>query len=239
MVFLICVAVLLGRLLSPAAIHLSHSTASTVEPRRAVILEAAPLRPQRFPETTQTSNKSLPLPLCAKFVEGDVPPVDALLTSLDREVYGEMKRILADSGPIEGGTYTHAPQVKMYMNFASISSVNTICETGFNGGHSSFIMLNSNPKARVISFDLCKHEYVAKVAQLFSRRYGGRFSLICGNSRITLPKFHAQEPHVGCDLMLVDGGRLLKTAIQDLLNFREMASPRNILILDDCPGYAM
>jgi len=112
--------------------------------------------------------------------------------------------------------------------------VKTICEIGFNTGHSSY-MLTSNQKARVVSFDIGRHPYTRKVAELFAKRYGHRFTLAFGDSRITVPEFHRTHPDVTCDLMLVDGGHTRDIALSDLSNFRRMASERNILVFDDCP----
>ena len=41
-----------------------------------------------------------------------------------------------------------------YFEVARGPSVKTLCETGFNAGHSAAIWMNANPEARMFSFDL-------------------------------------------------------------------------------------
>ncbi|CAM9373070.1 unnamed protein product, partial [Choristocarpus tenellus] len=44
--------------------------------------------------------------------------------------------------------------------------VTTVCEVGFNAGHSALNwLLNSRPDTKVISFDLGEHPYVGHAAQ--------------------------------------------------------------------------
>ncbi|CEL93629.1 unnamed protein product [Vitrella brassicaformis CCMP3155] len=80
----------------------------------------------------------------------------------------------------------------------------------------SYFQLTSNQKARVVSFDIGRHPYTRKVADLFAKRYGHRFALAFGHSRVTVPEFHRTHPDVTCDLMLVDGGHTRDIALSDL-----------------------
>ena len=50
-----------------------------------------------------------------------------------------------------------------------------------------------------------------------------------------MPQYHATHPGTKCDLLSVDGGHTLEVATADVINFAAMASPQNIVIIDDTP----
>ena len=82
----------------------------------------------------------------------------------------------------------------------------TVCETGFNLGHSSLLWLQTNPRVKVFSFDLGIHPYVKPSAEYINQYFPGRLTLIIGDSRETLPRFAKANPNIKCDLFFVDGG---------------------------------
>jgi len=65
---------------------------------------------------------------------------------------------------IEGGSFSDymIEERRIYRAMASHSCVKTICEVGFNSGHSALNWLTSAPNALVIMFDLWNHAYAAK-----------------------------------------------------------------------------
>ena len=111
----------------------------------------------------------------------------------------------------------------------------TICETGFNAGHSTLIYLLSNPRAKVYSFDINRHPLTQPMAEYLKQRFPGRFHITYGDSVKTLPAFHRLKPDVKCDFTSTDGGHTVPIATADLENFYSMSSHRNIAFFDNHP----
>ncbi|CEM24761.1 unnamed protein product [Vitrella brassicaformis CCMP3155] len=181
--------------------------------------DVLPMNQTLLPESFIESIRSGVSPDCKQFIKGingKLPPPEDLLSSLDATLYHDMQDTLQPySHALEGKRQEEVEQVRTFVDLASLPFVKTICEIGFNTGHSSY-MLTSNQKARVVSFDIGRHPYTRKVAELFAKRYGHRFTLAFGDSRITVPEFHRTHPDVTCDLMLVDGGHTRDIALSDL-----------------------
>jgi hypothetical protein len=136
---------------------------------------------------------------------------------------------------MEGYTAQVPAAFKAYVEIASHPSVKTICETGFNAGHSSFSWLANNPKAHVYSFDLGFHVYSRPMADHIRTLYPDRFNVTWGDSMKTLPEFQRKYPNVTCDVMIIDGGHTTHICKSDFVNFRKMASADNVIIMDNYP----
>lgn len=52
-----------------------------------------------------------------------------------------------------------------------------IMEIGLNGGHSLAIFLLSNNNLKVLSFDICQHNYVKDIANYYKNKYN--FIIVC------------------------------------------------------------
>ena len=76
-------------------------------------------------------------------------------------------------------------------------------EIGFNAGHSSAIMLASNPNLKLVTIDICTNPYVEKCAQHLSSIFKDRFSFYKGSSQQILKN---KKPSVDFDFIHVDGG---------------------------------
>jgi len=114
--------------------------------------------------------------------------------------------------------------------------VNTICETGFQAGHSALLFLLSNPLAHVYSFDLANYGVTLPAVDFLQKRFPGRFTFVRGDSQETLGTFWRQNPGVRCDLSLVDGAHIMPWVGADLKNFWHMASgPESMVIMSDTP----
>lgn len=112
--------------------------------------------------------------------------------------------------------------------------IRTICEIGFNVGHSSVVWLENNRDAVLYSFDFCGNVCTDAVVAFMRRRYGSRFVLTCGDSRETVPAFARAHPEVRCDIMHVDGGHEGDVPLADLRNMRPLAHPAmHTLLMDD------
>lgn len=126
------------------------------------------------------------------------------------------------------------PQQEQYSAWAHRDKLSTVCETGFNAGHSALrFLVESN--AHIYEFDLGEHPYSNTSATFLQNEFPQRLTLTWGDSTKTIPQFHKDHPHVQCDLIVVDGGHSLEVATADLTNFMAMASAEHILVIDDTP----
>ncbi len=139
---------------------------------------------------------------------------------------------------IEGHSGNHHDMQRLYFEIARLDFIKTVCETGFNAGHSTFMWLNANPDLVVYSFDIDMHNYTRPMAYYLQSRFPGRLHITFGDSRDTIPEFHVDAPEVMCDLVIIDGGHHADIPELDFDNFYAMV-PRNrenLVILDDWPG---
>lgn len=145
---------------------------------------------------------------------------------------------------VEGNSAQLTLERKVYISLAQLPEVKTICEIGFNMGHSASLWLLANPTARVFMFDLWTHEY-SPMAEQFLRSHsrGSRFGLFNVSERLTItrgssletvPEFARQRPDVKCDIVSVDGGHTYELGLQDIINMRALANPKfHVLLVDD------
>ena len=111
-----------------------------------------------------------------------------------------------------------------------------ILEIGFNAGHSSEIFLKYS-NAYVHSFDIGDHfhEYL-KYGKLFiNHKYPNRHTLIFGDSTTTIPDFSNNKNinNIKFDIIFIDGGHEYEIAYKDLINCRDLAHEKTIVIMDD------
>ena len=119
--------------------------------------------------------------------------------------------------------------------FCRLSFVKTVCETGFNAGHSSLLWLLANPNVKVYSFDLNRYECTEPMANYMKNRFPDRFTITFGDSTETLPKFRREHPDIKCDMMIIDGGHTVEVASADFENFYQMSNKKNIVFYDNHP----
>jgi len=121
-----------------------------------------------------------------------------------------------------------------YNRLAQGDHLKTVCETGFNAGHSALRFLALSD-ANFYSFDIGNHDYAKPAAEFLQKKFPGRLVVTWGNSLETLPAFREEHPEVRCDIAIVDGGHSREVAESDLLNFMPMTSPNSTVALDDTP----
>jgi len=138
---------------------------------------------------------------------------------------------------VEGHSGQLIHQINAYRQLARIPWVKTICETGFNAGHSSLNLLTSNPDITLYSFDLGDHPYVRPAHQHLEEKFGNRTILTLGDSHVTMKEFHKAHPNVVCDITIVDGDHSVAGAIADMKDFYEMVDvdsrPLSLVVMDD------
>ena len=101
----------------------------------------------------------------------------------------------------------------------------TICEIGFNAGHSAAAWTHHYPNAQYISFDLF-NKNVSDVARSYLKTRNIRY--IIGDTTRTL-----LNDKFACDVISIDGDHRYKGALADLLNMQRHANSNHILIMDD------
>eukprot|EP00698_Gefionella_okellyi_P015341 TRINITY_DN4329_c1_g2_i1.p1 TRINITY_DN4329_c1_g2~~TRINITY_DN4329_c1_g2_i1.p1 ORF type:complete len:564 (+),score=126.08 TRINITY_DN4329_c1_g2_i1:249-1694(+) len=141
------------------------------------------------------------------------------------------------STPIEGHTHMTDTEFKVKAHTELVHNtllVKTVCEVGFNVGHSTVIWLENNPNVHVYSFDFCSNPCSEDTIAFLQRKYNNRLTLMCGDSRVTIPQFAREHPDVKCDLIHVDGGHTGDVPLADLRNMRVLANPSyHVLAMDD------
>jgi hypothetical protein len=96
-------------------------------------------------------------------------------------------------------------QARAYYDLARKVAPGTICEVGFNGGHSAAVFLSAaGRRAKMVSFDLSEFEYSETAQQLVGALYPDQLRLIAGRSETTVPRFSKRHGRA-CDLFSVDG----------------------------------
>jgi len=133
----------------------------------------------------------------------------------------------------EGNIASSEKAFSMYYHVARGPTVKTICEVGFNAGHSAGIFLNANPQAKLYAFDIAQFPYTRGNLQLAKQLFEDRFDFVLGPSADSIPEFRRENPDVKCDVISVDGDHSTEGTLADLENFRKLASCRNWVLMDD------
>jgi hypothetical protein len=124
-------------------------------------------------------------------------------------------------------------QPKEYFSYASLPWVQTICEIGFAGGHSSVVYRTANPTAKLYSFDNMGKRDLSNAALGALQSKGGDITLTEGDSTVQVPRFVGWHPDVYCDVISVDGAHDRHFPDVDLHNFKYLANDPNIVLIDD------
>ena len=158
-------------------------------------------------------------------------------TDVSRLIEDELNRLKAKKVIMEGHSGQMEKQTLTYQTLAKTSFVKTVCETGFNAGHSALLFLSTKADIHVYSFDLGVHPYGRPSVDLLQKTFPGRLNVTWGDSKVTVPAFAKYHPNIKCDIVIVDGGHNYREAKADLRNLRAMAQTSyNFLIIDDHPS---
>jgi predicted O-methyltransferase YrrM len=113
----------------------------------------------------------------------------------------------------------------------------TVCEVGFNAGHSALLFLETLPTARVLTWDLADLPWALRNAQHFKDLYGKRFTYVPGDSLVTVPAFVAKHPNVLCDVVFIDGSKVPETRHRDMIQFKKISAKGALLFLDEATSF--
>jgi predicted O-methyltransferase YrrM len=164
------------------------------------------------------------------------PVLQDMQKTVSRIIFGLKMRLsfsvrLRGSRPREGSS--SAAELLYLTQVTKRTGARLIGEIGFNAGFSSYTFLNAAPEVKVVSFDLNEHASVGAAKKVIDKKFPGRHTLICGDSRQTVPQFAAENPDVLFDLVFVDGGHEYDVAKADLMNMRRLSSGDTAVIMDD------
>lgn len=165
--------------------------------------------------------------------------VNETLLSKIGEAHKRLDQVISDKKLTiwEGHSASYSDELRMYIQVSQNPCIKTICEIGFNAGHSALLWLHANPHAKVVFFDLYAFDY-SSVGEAFIREQTylnpSRLTIHKGDSTKIVREVHASEPSLVCDLISVDGGHTHEIAVADLHNMYYLANPLfNILVVDD------
>lgn len=111
-----------------------------------------------------------------------------------------------------------------------------ICEIGVNAGHSLLFMLEQNPTAEYLLFDLGNHGYTRLCVEYIKSQYPNtKIDIIYGDSKETIPNFIMENKEsVGTfDLVHIDGGHGFFEFCSDFYNCRFLSDVNGVTIFDD------
>jgi predicted O-methyltransferase YrrM len=104
-----------------------------------------------------------------------------------------------------------------------------VCEVGFNAGHSLLLMLDANPTAEYVLFDLGTHAYTRPCFEYLRAAYPSTsMTILYGDSKETLPAYQGSF-----DLMHIDGGHLLPELTSDYTQSLRLIQPGCPIVFDD------
>lgn len=159
------------------------------------------------------------------------------------EICSELKVLIEATGePLEGNCmYRHLTLdtwdclLNKRKNYQlAVKNKQTICEIGFNAGHSILAMILSNPNAKYTLFDLGVHSYSKPCFEYLRKLFPNvSIEIIWGDSRSTLPTYHHKYPNVTFDLIHIDGGHQREVYSADWKNSLDMSLKGSLLIFDD------
>merc|ERR1711971_1183888 len=133
----------------------------------------------------------------------------------ERDTLQELEVALRPFTMAEGFIMQEPAEADFYNRVAS-PWIRTICETGFNAGHSATLLLLANSNATLYSFDMGQYPYSSVAVDFVKNKFPGRFFYTKGDSTQSVPAFAAANKNVHCDLSIVDGGHQLAVARADL-----------------------
>jgi predicted O-methyltransferase YrrM len=154
--------------------------------------------------------------------------MDFNLNTLD--LFFKKNKIIIDEGSCSNIPEQYNELIKLCKQTNPLN----IMEIGFNAGNSSELFLK-NSNAYIYSFDIGEHfnSYLKYGKMFINYKFPNRHTLVFGDSRESIIKFHNNHPDKKFDIIFIDGGHDYEIAISDLLNCRNLAHQGTILIMDD------
>ena len=170
---------------------------------------------------------------------GELPAAALLYEALD-EAHGpkfkDRRGRHTGLGPNDVEGYSSVAEQKSLRRVFHHRDINTICETGFNAGHSAANYLLGNHfgyDVRYVGFDLGRTAYSKAAERFLKTMFPDKFEVHWGDSTEVLPSFLAEHPGLICDGIMVDGGHNYETSKADLRAFLTRARCGSRVAIDD------
>ena len=132
---------------------------------------------------------------------------------------------------VEGNSAKWPHKTYSYYALTYGKKIKTICETGFNIGHSAITWLASNPEAHLYSFDL-PHDYQYIGIDYINKLFPKRLTVVNGDSTRTMLPYMCKF-NITCDVSHVDGGHSYEVATSDLNILGSRTNIGGLLLIDD------
>jgi hypothetical protein len=160
-----------------------------------------------------------------------------LLGKLLQNFLDELEAEGKEAADYEGHSSQLLSQMKWYASLAALPWVQTVCEIGFNAGHSAATYLATKDSLKYRAFDIGVHGASRPAAELLEWIFGeSRISVAWGDSARTVPLAElggattdngtvvfnddaSSRPPLCCDLAVVDGAHTYDASMLDVLNF--------------------
>jgi len=115
----------------------------------------------------------------------------------------------------------------------------TVCEVGFNIGHSASTLMVSILGSSYVGFDYGEKGEVVKAKEFLQNLLAAdnvTVELHLGNSQFTVPEYLKNFPETVCDVIHIDGSHDGHFPLSDFQNLRTMARPdgKSLVLFDDC-----
>lgn len=111
-----------------------------------------------------------------------------------------------------------------------------ICEIGVNAGHSLLLMLENNPNASYLVFDLNSHRYTEPCLNYIRSQFPKtKIISIFGDSRKTVSEYILNNPSQihKYDLIHIDGGHDTEIVTSDFNSCKLLSANSGVTIFDD------
>ena len=157
--------------------------------------------------------------------------------------------IIASKSPVEGNCFylgggsglTLFPELytkQLNLFWCGKQAVTKICEIGFNGGHSSMLLLLGREKTPLdfTIFDIGEHAYTKPCLTYIKTRFEHiHFEYIEGDSTVTMPTWISANPAClgSYDVVHVDGGHIEHCISNDMKHADLLVKKGGIVIIDD------
>ena len=132
----------------------------------------------------------------------------------------------------EGHSQKCKSETKFLKNIVNNNEIKNVMEISFNRGHSAETFLSSNKNMHLTSFDIGEKSYLKHGKLFIDKTYPNKHELIIGDSVITVPEFYKNNNNK-FDIIFIDGGHVYDIANADILNCKNIAQEKTIVILDD------
>jgi len=115
----------------------------------------------------------------------------------------------------------------------AVAQKQKVCEIGVNAGHSLLLMLDANPTAEYVLFDIGLHRYLEPCFNYLETAFpSASLKLLLGDSKITVPAY--AENHTGeFDVCHIDGGHLAPEFTSDYESSMKLLKTGGLIVFDD------